>query len=182
MKVEWYPMDLILSVLLVTMESIITYVGDIVALLPRWITSTSILGCRCGTKMATKVRLLSVLSDSSKTFRNYQPRFLTTLSNSMFASWGVQYWRLLRSAIGRDDHVTSTHVKQVYPDLRIFVPLAEKMSRPDPNDCPMATEALAEFESVVSSISRRKLRARIWRTEDTLAERFSRFVHGIPAL
>src|ERR1700683_4607811 len=121
MKVEWYPMDLILSVLLVTMESIITYVGDIVALLPRWITSTSILGCRCGTKMATKVRLLSVLSDSSKTFRNYQPQFLTTLSNSMFASWGIQYWRLLRSAIGRDDHVTSTHVKQV---TRTFVSLS----------------------------------------------------------
>jgi hypothetical protein len=75
-----------------------------------------------------------------------------------------------------------TYVKQVYPDLRIFVPLAEKMSRREPNDRPTATEALAEFETVVSSISRRKLRARIWRIEDTLAARVSRFVHGIPAL
>ena len=51
------------------------------------------------------------------------------------------------------------------------------MSRREPNDRPTATEALAEFETVISSISRRKLHARIWRTEDTLAERLFRFVH-----
>ena len=71
---------------------------------------------------------------------------------------------------------------QTFPDLHIFVSLAQKMTRPVPNDRPTITEALAEFETIVSSIGRRKLRTRIWRTEDTLSERFSRFVNRMPAL
>jgi len=46
---------------------------------------------------------------------------------------------------------TILEVIEVYPDLCIFVPLVEKMSRREPNDRPTATEALAEFETVVSS-------------------------------
>ena len=52
------------------------------------------------------------------------------------------------------------------------------MAHPDPNDRPSATEALAEFEAVVSTLKRRTLRARIWRHEDTLSARFSCFLSG----
>jgi hypothetical protein len=50
------------------------------------------------------------------------------------------------------------------------------MTRTNPNDRPTATEALAELETVVSSISQRKLHSRIWRTEDTTIQRFGRFI------
>ena len=56
------------------------------------------------------------------------------------------------------------------------------MTRPNPNDRPSATEALAEFEAVVSTIKRRTLRARIWRKTDTISERFSCFISRIPVL
>jgi hypothetical protein len=56
------------------------------------------------------------------------------------------------------------------------------MTRQDPNDRPTAAEALAEFETIASLISRRKLGARIWRDKDTLSERFNRFIYRTPAL
>jgi hypothetical protein len=56
------------------------------------------------------------------------------------------------------------------------------MARPDPKDRPGATEALAEFESVVSTLNRRTFRARIWRREDTFSERCSRFFRRTPLL
>ena len=56
------------------------------------------------------------------------------------------------------------------------------MTQPNPNDRPNATEALAEFEAVVSTIKRRTLRARIWRKTDTISERFSCFINRIPVL
>lgn len=71
---------------------------------------------------------------------------------------------------------------QDYPDLHIFVPFAQNMTRPNPNDRPTITQALMEFEGVVSLINRRTLRTQIWRHEDTLSERLFRFVNRIPAL
>jgi len=56
------------------------------------------------------------------------------------------------------------------------------MTSTNPNDRPSATEALAEFEAVASSLDRRKLRSRIWRYKDTFSERLSRFIYRIPAL
>jgi hypothetical protein len=64
----------------------------------------------------------------------------------------------------------------------MFVPLGQHMTHPNPEQRPTASAALAEFESIVSSIKRRKLNARIWRNTDTLAERFLRFVLGFPIL
>jgi hypothetical protein len=54
------------------------------------------------------------------------------------------------------------------------------MARPDPNDRPSVTEALAEFEAVVLTLKPRTLRTRIWRHEDTLSARFSCFISGWP--
>ena len=54
------------------------------------------------------------------------------------------------------------------------------MLHPDPNDRPSATEALAEFEAVVSTLNPRTLCARIWRQQDTLSARFSCFIFGWP--
>jgi len=47
---------------------------------------------------------------------------------------------------------------------------------PDPKARPTATESLADLEIVVSSISAKRLRTRIWRTEDTLTQRLGRFI------
>jgi len=77
---------------------------------------------------------------------------------------------------------TILEVIQEYPGLRVFVPFAEHMACPNPNDRPSVSEALAEFEAVVLTLNRRTLRARIWRDKDTLFERLSRFFCGEPAL
>jgi len=53
------------------------------------------------------------------------------------------------------------------------------MAEPNPNDRPSVTEALAEFEAVVSTLNRRTMSARIWRHEDTLPERLLRFLRRI---
>jgi hypothetical protein len=53
------------------------------------------------------------------------------------------------------------------------------MAKPNPNDRPSVTEALAEFEVVVSTLNRRTLSARIWRHEDTLSERLLRFLRRV---
>jgi hypothetical protein len=62
------------------------------------------------------------------------------------------------------------------------MPLGKYMTHPNTADRPTASEALAKFESIVSSIKRRQMNARIWRDRDTLAERFVRFVFGFPIL
>jgi len=77
---------------------------------------------------------------------------------------------------------TFLDVIKEYPDLGVFIPFLEKMTRLNPNDRPSAAEALTEFETVVSSLDHRKLRARIWRYKDTLSERLLRFFHCIPSL
>ena len=56
------------------------------------------------------------------------------------------------------------------------------MTLPNPDDRPTASAALENFESIVSSIKRRKVNTRIWRKRDTLVERFIRFIFGIPIL
>src|ERR1700729_2148753 len=59
------------------------------------------------------------------------------------------------------DLTYSLNIKQVYSDLSIFTPWAQKMMHPDPKARPTATESLAGLEIVVSSISARRLRTRI---------------------
>ena len=91
-------------------------------------------------------------------------------------------------------------MKAGIPGLRVFFPFAEHMARPNPNDCPSVTEALAEFKALVSiehyllrfgvtefkalvsTLNHRTLFARIWRDKDTLSERLSRFFHREPAI
>jgi hypothetical protein len=51
-----------------------------------------------------------------------------------------------------------------------------------PSDRPTVSYALAEFESIVSLIKRRKLRTQIWRDNDTLVQRFLRYISGTPVL
>lgn len=75
-----------------------------------------------------------------------------------------------------------THEEKDYPDLSVFIPFTEHMTKSNPCDRPSATEALVEFEAVVSSLERRKLRARIWRHEDTVSVRRLRFLCCLPAL
>jgi hypothetical protein len=41
-------------------------------------------------------------------------------------------------------------MKAGIPGLQVFFPFAEHMARPNPNDCPSVTEALAEFKALVS--------------------------------
>jgi len=77
---------------------------------------------------------------------------------------------------------TILDVIKEYPELSIFIPFAENMTRPNPSNRPSAAEALAEFEVVASSLDRRALRARIWRYKDTFSERLFRLFHCIPAL
>jgi hypothetical protein len=64
----------------------------------------------------------------------------------------------------------------------MFEPLGQHMTRPNPADRPTASAVLAEFESIVSTMKRRKMNNRIWRDRDTLAERFVRWIFGFPIL
>jgi hypothetical protein len=56
------------------------------------------------------------------------------------------------------------------------------MAHPNPDDRPSATESLAEFEAIVLTLRPRMLRARIWRSQDTLCERIFCFITGHPVL
>jgi hypothetical protein len=77
-----------------------------------------------------------------------------------------------------------THIScnQKYPDLHMFCPLAHSMMCPNPNDRPTASATLEHLELIVSSMSRRSLRKRIWRAEDTFSERLSRLLFRSPML
>ncbi|KIM71401.1 hypothetical protein PILCRDRAFT_17110 [Piloderma croceum F 1598] len=77
---------------------------------------------------------------------------------------------------------TILKVSKEYPDLHVFIPFAEHMAHPNSNDRPSATEALAEFEAIVLTLRRRRLRARIWRHEDTFFERLLCFFRRNPVL
>jgi hypothetical protein len=56
------------------------------------------------------------------------------------------------------------------------------MAHPNPDDRPSATEALAEFEAIVLTLHHRRLRARIWRSQDTLCERIFCSITGHPVV
>ncbi|KIM88362.1 hypothetical protein PILCRDRAFT_255096 [Piloderma croceum F 1598] len=77
---------------------------------------------------------------------------------------------------------TILEVVSEYRDLQMFKPLAEAMMSAAPSDRPTASSALAQFETIASSIKRRKLRIRIWRKNDTLLQRFLRYIVGVPVI
>ncbi|KIM88366.1 hypothetical protein PILCRDRAFT_255150 [Piloderma croceum F 1598] len=77
---------------------------------------------------------------------------------------------------------TILEVISEYRDLQMFKPLVEAMMSATPSDRPTASSALAHFESIASSIKRRKLRTRIWRKSDTLLQRFLRYIIGVPVI
>jgi hypothetical protein len=64
----------------------------------------------------------------------------------------------------------------------MFKPLADAMMSAAPGDRPTVSSALAQFESIASSIKRRKLRTRIWRKSDTLLQRFVCYIVGVPVI
>jgi hypothetical protein len=79
-------------------------------------------------------------------------------------------------------HFDLQYDNQEYRDLQMFKPLAESMMSAAPSDRPTASSALSQFESIASSIKRRKLRTRIWRKSDTLLQRFLRYIIGVPVI
>ena len=82
----------------------------------------------------------------------------------------------------KQPHFDLQYDNQEYRDLQMFKPLAEAMMSAAPSDRPTASSALAQFESIASSIKRRKLRTRIWRKSDTLLQRFLRYIIGVPVI
>jgi hypothetical protein len=80
----------------------------------------------------------------------------------------------------KQPHFDLHYDNQEYRDLPMFKPLADAMMSAAPGDRPTASSALAQFESIASSIKRQKLRTRIWRKSDTLLQRFLRTLLAYP--
>lgn len=64
----------------------------------------------------------------------------------------------------------------------MFIPLAMHMTSKAPAERPTASEALRAFETIVSSMTRRKQKARIKRPSDTLSNRFHLWISCLPNL